>query len=606
MAGVPHIRMSNLLALALPALLALITAAVLTPVVRRAAFRFGAVDVPDLRKIHDQPIARLGGVAVLAAILLATVVIQLTPALEREVLSVGVLAALAIGILPILVVSLIDDLKGVRAGPKFVSHIMGAGMAVALGIRLNPEVHLFGTQFEIDWLAIPISIIWIAAVTNAFNLVDGLDGLSAGLALISAISLGAVSATVGKYEMAVTAFVVAGALAGFLPFNVHPASIFLGDTGSACVGFLLGCLALRGGSTLNAGMAVLVPLVVLGLPLAETVVSIARRTVSKLDGVEGARLFGADRRHFHHRLLDLGLDHRRAVLTLYGVGILLALCGFLSILLTYTYAALMLIALLGAAFIGIHRLAYDEFALVRRSAGLRGYVRPALQSAAFVVFLDLMLVMAAIYGAIVLKWDDWGLVHHGFLARDMFVIMSPVAVGVFWGLGMYRNSWNVTPLDGLARCSLASALAALLGAIPLSFILHVDAPLSFFILYTVVLVLLSTGARAGYALMDHSPMAVELPAPLLTFEEADEVGFSGGYAGEEHPGFSFLNDADASSILLVKGRSEPRGAGGVARLRPNPGRSAIVVALRPRSAEEKLEVLDAGAADAVSPSRSGT
>jgi UDP-GlcNAc:undecaprenyl-phosphate/decaprenyl-phosphate GlcNAc-1-phosphate transferase len=493
--------MLNVLSLAVPAIIAICAAVLLTPAARALAFRVGALDVPDSRKVHGKVMPRLGGLAVIGAILLALLAIQTVPALQKRMLTSEMLLALALGLLPVIVVSFIDDIRPLRAAPKFAAHILGASMAVSVGIRLNPEITVFGDKLPIGWLAIPISIIWIAGITNAFNIVDGLDGLSAGLALISALSLGAVSLVVGKYPLAVAAFAIAGGLLGFLPYNIHPAKIFLGDTGSASVGFLLGCLALGGGTTLNAGLAIIVPLLALGLPLAETFVSMARRALRRLEGDTGAQVFGADRRHFHHRLLDLGLTHRNAVLTLYGVGVILALCGFLSAVTTTGYSALILGALVVAAFIGIRHLGYDEFAVIRRGTVLKVYDAPVLRSAAFVVFLDLLLVMAAIYGAIALKWDDWGLVEHRALAQHMAAVLPALAVVVFWSFGLYRGAWRVASVEDFTRSAVSAVVASAVGATSLAFFLYGSAPVTFWIVYTMVLAALVTGMRASYRLL---------------------------------------------------------------------------------------------------------
>lgn len=496
-----HKHMLSILSLAVPAIIAICAAVVLTPPARALAFRVGALDVPDSRKIHGKIMPRLGGLAVVGAILIALLAIQSVPVLQKRMLSPEILLGLALGLLPVSLISFIDDIRPLRAAPKFAAHILGASIAVSVGVRLNPEITVFGDKLTIGWLAIPISIIWIAAITNAFNIVDGLDGLSAGLALISAMSLGSVSLVVGKYPLAATAFAIAGGLLGFLPYNIHPAKIFLGDTGSASVGFLLGCLALGGGTTLNAGLAIIVPLLALGLPLAETVVSMARRALRRLEGDKGAQVFGADRRHFHHRLLDLGLTHRNAVLTLYGVGMILATGGFLSAITTTGYSALILGALVVAAFIGIRRLGYDEFAVIRRGTVLKVYDAPVLRSAAFVVFLDLVLVMAAIYGAIALKWDDWGLVAHRLLAQQMAVVFPALAVIVFWSFGLYRGAWRVASLEDFTRSGFSAIVASALGATSLSLMPNVKTPVTFWILYTMVLSVLVTGMRASYRLL---------------------------------------------------------------------------------------------------------
>ena len=492
----------DVLSVVVPSVVAALMAFILTPPVRRLAIRAGAIDAPDARKVHREPIPRLGGLAVLAAVLTGFLMIMFGGRFSNRVLDRELLIGIAIGIIPVLVVSVIDDVRSLRAAPKFLAHFAGAGLAVMMGIRLGSQVHLFGEQIEIGWLAIPISLLWIAGVTNAFNLVDGLDGLSAGLALISAISLGSVSILVGRYEMAVAAFIIAGALAGFLPFNAHPAKIFLGDTGSATVGFLLGCIALRGGSALNAGMAILLPLVVLGLPIAETLVSMLRRLILRFEGGTDG-VFEADRRHFHHRLLDLGLDHRKVVYVLYGVGLLLAIVGFLSILLTTTYSAFLLGTVLIAAFIGIGRLGYDEFAVVRRGTMLRFYDTPVLKTQAFVVFADFLVVVMAIWMAIALKWDDWGVDLYRTLGEEMLVIVPPIALLVFWSFGVYRGSWRVASVEDLLRSSAAAVVTAGAGGVVVTILPATSPPVSFFILYGLVLMFLVNGMRASYRLFAH-------------------------------------------------------------------------------------------------------
>ena len=266
------------------AALAALLACVLTPVTRALALRVGAVDHPGVRKIHREAVPRLGGLAVILSVTTVLLAVQwISPAAAHR-LPADLLRAVAIGVLPIVLVSLIDDIRPLRAAPKFLIHFAGATATVLLGVRLGSVIHLFGHAVHIGWLAVPISIIWLAGTSNAFNIVDGLDGLSAGLALISAISLAAVSLVTGTYEMATAAIILAGALAGFLPFNLYPAKVYLGDTGATTIGFFLGALTLRGGSTTSAGLAVILPIMVIGLPIAETILSMARRLVRKLQG----------------------------------------------------------------------------------------------------------------------------------------------------------------------------------------------------------------------------------------------------------------------------------------------------------------------------------
>ena len=348
------------------------------------------------------------------------------------------------------------------ARKKFLAHTLGAIIAVGFGVSLAPVVHLFGTAIHLGVLAAPLSVLWIVGVTNAFNIIDGLDGLSAGLALIAATSMAAVFALVGQPDMAAVALVLAGALAGFLPYNTHPARLFLGDTGSTAIGFCLATFALKGGATLSSGFAALLPVFMLGLPIADTLIAIARRTLGRLENHTGGMLV-PDSNHIHHRLLALGIDHGRAVLILYGAGLVLAGAAFVSVFLTARDAALVVVALLLAGFIGVHRLGYDEFAFLRRGTILKVYTMPAVKRGMFVVYVDTILAVVAAYLVVGLKTDHWSfaLVRHSVL--DLATTFAPVTVLVFWWCGMYRGSWRVSGLDDLTRACRAVAIVTVVG-----------------------------------------------------------------------------------------------------------------------------------------------
>jgi len=454
--------MSHLIWIALPAVTAALLSAILTPLVARIAVAIGAVDMPGYRKIHTAPIPRLGGLSVVTSI---TVVLVGAPLLSggHWQLPPHLATGLAMGVLPVFLISLLDDVRSVSARYKLLAHTLGAIVAVSFGISLGPVVHLFGTPIHIGLLAAPLSVLWIVGVTNAFNIIDGLDGLSAGLALISAAGMAAVFMLVGESGMGGVALVLAGALAGFLPYNVHPARLFLGDTGATAIGFCLAVFALKGGSTLTTGFAALLPVFILGLPIADTFITMARRTLGPMENKAGG-LFVPDRNHIHHRLLALGIDHGRAVLILYGAGVVFACAAFFSIFLTAREAGLFVAALLVAGFVGVQRLGYDEFAFIRRGTVLKVYEMPAVQRGMFVVFVDIFLAAVAAYLAVGLKTDRWSLsaIHDPVL--DLATTFAPVTVLVFWWSGMYRGSWRVARLQDLTRCCKAVAIVTVAGA----------------------------------------------------------------------------------------------------------------------------------------------
>lgn len=489
------------LLLVLPPLVAALLTFALTPTAIAIATRVGAVDQPSPRKVHKVPVPRLGGLAVIVASMLTIVVAKqfdfpVGKPLRGDFFWTGV----ALGLLPVILISIWDDIRPLRGIPKLMAHSAGALIAVYFGIRLNPEIHLFGNEYVIGWMAIPVSVLWIAGVTNAFNIVDGLDGLSAGLALISAISLAAVAVVAKRYEMALAALTIAGSLAGFLPFNFFPARVFLGDTGATAVGFTLACLALRGGATLSAGMAILVPVLVMSLPIAETLVSMLRRMIRKRIG-GGGGIFEADREHFHHRLLSRGFDQRQTVFVLYGIGVAVAVCGVISLFVTHQTAALLLLTLLIAAFVGLQKLGYDEFAFVRRGSVLRAYQAPVLRSTLFIVFFDITMILIALYAAIVLKYDDWLLTRNLGLAHALVALLPPVFLATLLTFGVYRGSWRMASVEDLLRPTAAILTGGFAGFMLSGLVRQNRPPATLFVIMVLILLGLINGSRASYRIL---------------------------------------------------------------------------------------------------------
>jgi len=319
--------------------LALVAAAavsfLLTPLVRRIAIRFDAVDQPDQRRVNDMPVPRGGGVAV--AIGFVTVTLGLL-ALNNAVHFVAIpatvqlddlLGLLAGGILAT-VLGVLDDAFDLRARWQFASQIALALFAIAFGFivefianPLGPGMVRFAEPF-----AIAFSILWIAGMINSINFIDGLDGLSSGIGLIAAVTLGLISLTpqVDQPFIAVLCFVLAGSLLGFLRWNFQPATIFAGTSGVMFLGYTLALLSILG--TAKVAVAMLV----LGVPIIDAFWIIVRRVAA------GRSPFSPDRGHFHHRLLDIGLTHRQTVLLIYGICIILALLALLLSGSTQLYA----------------------------------------------------------------------------------------------------------------------------------------------------------------------------------------------------------------------------------------------------------------------------
>ena len=479
-----------------PAVAAAFLAYTLAPLVARLAVRLGAVDQPGARKIHTHPVPRLGGLSVLGAVGVTWVVQGLLSG--QRSLPADLAMGLGIGLIPVVAVSIADDIRSVRPGVKLLGHLMGAVVAVSFGVSLGAEVHLFGANISLGWLAIPLSVLWFVGLTNAFNLIDGLDGLSTGIALIASSSLAAVFALSGQPVMAGSALVLTSALAGFLPYNLHPARLFLGDTGAAAIGFVLAALALRGGSTLSSGFAVLIPVFILGLPITDTVVTIARRGLRRLEHHRGG-LFVADQNHIHHRLLALGVDHKRAVLLLYGAGLLCAGAAFVSMLLSAREAALFTAGLMLAGLIGIHRLGYREFAFIRRGIFLKLFEVSVVNRSMFAVFVDLVWVVVAAYVAVGVTTGSWS--ETGPVVLNVASVFAPLTVLVFWLGGLYRGSWRLAGVNDFVRlCGTAVSLVliVLLGDEVFELNTH---PSALFLVYGLVSLVLVTASRAGYIVL---------------------------------------------------------------------------------------------------------
>jgi UDP-GlcNAc:undecaprenyl-phosphate GlcNAc-1-phosphate transferase len=331
----------------------------LTPATIRLAHVLGAVDRPDRRKIHRKPVPRIGGLAVFGGFVAGLTFAAwatagtLNPSANVYWIGLGIAAT------GILLVGLADDIWGLSFHLKFVTQTMAAVFVWLCGFRIEILTHPLGGVLDPGWLSLPLTVLWIVGITNAVNLIDGLDGLATGIALISAGAMATIAFV--RSELGVTAATVAlaGSLIGFLRFNFNPARIFLGDSGSMFLGFVLAVTAVRGSQKGPAAVAILVPLLVLGLPLLDTSLAVVRRLYWL--GHRGARangavryaianfreVFLADRSHIHHRLLQVGLSHRRAVIVLYGLGSLFALSAFVVVLLNSVWIALLLLAVLG-------------------------------------------------------------------------------------------------------------------------------------------------------------------------------------------------------------------------------------------------------------------
>ena len=346
--------------------LSLLFSFVLTRYVRDVAVRRGWVAIPsNERHLHSSPLPRLGGVAIFISFSLSMVVANILASYLPRLRSEFSLKTLLTILLPATIIFFLgvyDDLYTVGPYVKFAVQSLAATMLFVGGLRILNIPVLFG-EHQLRWfIGLPVTILWVLAITNAFNLIDGLDGLAAGSALFSTLVAFVVALLSGYSLVTVMTIALAGAILGFLRYNFNPATIFLGDSGSLFIGFLLSALALAGAQKAPTIVAVAIPVVSFGLPILETLLSILRRLIS------GRPVFTADREHIHHKLLQHGLTHRQVVIVLYGVSAVFALLSLFLLWPTGSSLGLVLAVLGTGIWIGVQRLGYLELGELARVA----------------------------------------------------------------------------------------------------------------------------------------------------------------------------------------------------------------------------------------------
>ena len=333
----------------------LVASLVLTVVVRERAKRAGIFDPTDDRKLHTRLVPRVGGVAIFLSVGAALLVLALQGGFDGVGLAGPKLTVIVIGAAATFLLGLYDDLRQIRARYKFAIQIAIAIAIFAAGVRIDTiALPLIGQISFNPVVALFFTIFWFVGITNAFNLIDGLDGLASGAALFALTTMFVVATINGQAGAALVTLAVAGATLGFLRYNFHPASIFLGDSGSLFLGFILagiGAISSQKGSTV---VAVAIPLVSLGLPVLDTSLAIARRFL------RGQPIFSADRGHIHHRLLGLGHSPAKVALFLYAGCAALALGGMLLVNQSGYVAVVLAVVGLGVGIV-VQRLRYHEF-----------------------------------------------------------------------------------------------------------------------------------------------------------------------------------------------------------------------------------------------------
>ncbi|MFN8625534.1 MAG: hypothetical protein U0587_06065 [Candidatus Binatia bacterium] len=495
-------------------------ALVCTPAVRWLAFRLGAVDEPGGRRLHRGRIPRLGGLAVLLAYLGALALGMLVDLYFLEMfwvygwgwrwLLTGMLIVCAIGVA--------DDIWSLGALPKVGFQVLAGGLVLWGGHGIHAITDPFtGTAIELGWLDTPLTLLWVVGITNAFNLIDGLDGLATGVALIASTTLFVVCLAGGNVQVAMLAAALSGALLGFLCYNFNPASVFLGDSGSLLLGYLLSVLSIKGAQKGTTAVVVLVPLLALGLPIMDTVLAIVRRLLRVLNVVHtdrehnehrfvvigGASVFRADCDHIHHRLLAMGFTKRRAVLLLYGACVALSVLAFLAVSLKGFQNAILVATVAVGTFGAIRKLGYHEMEVLQRGTLLPFLDLPVFNRRIGRLCADATFVASAYFGALLA-------VHGGSLdlqIRNTFLqsvaVVVAVKLGIFAYTGTYERAFrysNVEDLVALVKSfflaeGAAAAVIVLLYGMP-------EQPVLALLLDYYLTATLAMGARAAFKVLE--------------------------------------------------------------------------------------------------------
>ncbi len=340
--------------------IALLIALMMTPWVKKLAFKVGAIDKPNARKVHTRIMPRLGGLAIYAAFVVGFLLLY--PFLPEGLLNtydMNLIKGLLVGGTIIVLIGALDDRFELSAKVKLLGQIAAACVVVfGFGIKINLLNIPFGDTMQpvAEWLAIPLTIFWIVGCTNAINLIDGLDGLAAGVSAIAIGTILVMASLMGSEPVILVSALLLGGVIGFLVFNFHPAKIFMGDSGSLFLGFALATLSMLGFKQV-AVVSFVTPLLIIGVPLSDTFFAIVRRMVNKKP------IFAPDKGHLHHCLRELGYSHRRTVLIIYGIAAFFGACAIVQSVVVQSQAAnwvtfvviavLMFVLQIGAEVIGI-------------------------------------------------------------------------------------------------------------------------------------------------------------------------------------------------------------------------------------------------------------
>ncbi|OGD36530.1 MAG: hypothetical protein A2V45_13065 [Candidatus Aminicenantes bacterium RBG_19FT_COMBO_58_17] len=472
-------------------------------------------DRPSDRNIHKRPVPLLGGISIFFAFNITVILghyfnLSLVgdPFLSRW-------AALLVCQTIILALGSVDDAVHLQPSVKLLFQIIVAVLMILFGFGIGAITNPFtGDIVRLGIFSAPFTILWLVGITNALNLIDGLDGLSAGTSFIVSLTIGLIAYINGNAGIVFVTLCLAGSLLGFLPYNFHPAKIFLGDSGSLLLGFILAVISIQGSSKGPALVGLLAPILALGFPIMETLLSMIRRFLRSIriidDPTRNGRfrtvpvskpsIFRADKDHFHHRLLKFGYSQKKAVILLYAICIALSVLAFLVVAIEDLNLTAALAAIIIVFFIGIKRLKYDEFRILENGLLIPLFSYPIINKSLFQVFIDLGMISFSFYLSFLLLFRGFDGPVRELFVRSLSIVLL-VKIVVFHFSGLYKRSWVYSRLEDALAVLKATFLSSLISVVVLAFIFKLES-FGGIVLFVLDFYLLLTGV-AGLRISHH-------------------------------------------------------------------------------------------------------
>ena len=492
----------------------------ITPFVRLLAEKLSILDLPSGRKVHETPVPLLGGIPIFIALNLTYLLGHFFYSEYFTNFFSPIWKPILISQCIILGIGVFDDIKKASPWIKLLFQLISGFLLIIFGFGIEFITNPFtGESISLGVFSIPLTILWIVGITNALNLIDGLDGLAAGTSFIVCITIFGISFIYQNISVALVSVILAGSILGFLKYNFYPAKIFLGDSGSLLLGFLLGVLSLQGVHKGATMVAVLAPILALGFPILDTILSIIRRSLRSMLSIEDSEdkektkilffknlpLFQADKDHIHHRLLKIGLSHKKSVIVLYGICLMFCVFSILTVAWKNVNIALFLGAIIIASLVGIKSLNYKEFKVFERGLFLPLFNAPLISKRFFQAIIDLLFISVSYYLSLILVFQGFRETQAKPLFIQFISVVLAIKIIVFCISGFYKGSWRYSSIEDLIKIVRAVVISSAISFLTLASIVGMKTfgGLIFFVLDFYFLLSLVAGSRVSFLAIDY-------------------------------------------------------------------------------------------------------